>query len=327
MASVTRGARLVRRVALRADSPSVTAAVFGFGAPVRREAALSAGSRSVVAHRAQAPDLEGRAFDRPVALRRFFSRPEGPAFLTVGTPEAQLLDLLAAGSWADAVQIARALLATTLTKDQRAFCEEVRGLALGGGPAPQGWGEADTMDALRLRLLAAPGIEPGALFPEIEWSGFLRWAGPHLGLPGLRDLPPPLLRPAIAAIVCDRGARKAWETLLQCAPAPWNEAELRGLASLLALRCALEGVFLPPMLQALLPRGRQPKLPADRAPRWRHAVFAWEAYRAGGPVAGFVHLTAALVSADLRARLRQLLGGEHAAVLPRVLSVLRSGTS
>jgi hypothetical protein len=148
----------------------------------------------------------------------------------------------------------------------------------------------------------------------VVWGRFLEWAGTRLAEAPLSTLPPALARAAAAALAAARGYRGAFETLAARSSLPSGFAEPM---TLMALRCALGGTFLPSLVGHLMPRGRgRRRQEASRGP-WSVPLLAWRAYREQGSVAGLVHLTAALVATDVRERLLTFADRETAPALRR----------
>jgi hypothetical protein len=270
----------------------------------RRRCLLVARAHAVLAGRVPAPAVRRRpplafgtqVFRRPVLVRRLF-----------GDAARDVVGMLAAGSLDEATAIAAQVARRRWDPAAARALRELRALARGEAGAL--WGDSAAVDALRLRHLRA-GSEPAP--PAITWGRFLSWAGHRLEGAPLAKLPPALARVATASVAAVRGYRGAFEALAMRSRAP---AALAEPLALVALRCALEGVFLPHFVACLMPRTR--RRDAEGFDPWAPALLALHAYHAHHNVAGVVHLTAALASADVRERLVAFAGREASAVLRR----------
>jgi hypothetical protein len=256
--------------------------------------------------REQPVTLAALASGRPLAFRTLFRAPD-TAFLAEGTPERDLVELLAAPTLEAAALRANRLAERSWARPgQEAVWGRLRGLALGEVPIAALWGEDRAADALRLRLLRAMAGEPDAELPGMRWGRFLRWAGERLAGTS------PLTAVAAASLASARGYRVAFEAM---APRAKPDAASFDVLSLLALRCALEGTFVPMLIEWLVPAGalrRAGVLPRDP---WAAALLSLRAWNEQGNVPGLVHLTAALAAADLRERVLTLAGRVSAPVL------------
>ena len=198
---------------------------------------------------------------------------------------------------------------------QRELFERVKAISLGDDAPPGHWDAEPALDAVRLRLLRSRARRGrGAVGKlEIEWANFFRWAGRRIG-----DDPEhgsdrliPVCGTSVAAA---HGYARAWdyvEPRLADAGYPLDHFDFMAA---LALRCGVEGNFRPGHVTWLVPwdRLRTDRRP-DEADPWRFAVTALRTYREKGAVAGVVRLTAAMVAADVRDRLRRVLGRTAAA--------------
>jgi hypothetical protein len=277
----------------------------------RRRWLLAARAHAGALARPAAPAVKRRAplsfpsrvFPSPVLTRILF----GGASAPVATRD--LVALLGAPSLDEAAAAADRMRTRRCSGVQARVLEELRALALGGDPTGEMWGEDPAADLLRLRRLrwrSTPALPPPG------WGRFLAWAGARLETAPLGKLPPPLARVAAASLAAVRGYRGAFEALIHRGRIA--TAWARPLA-IVALRCALDGVFLPQLVAFLLPRSRRRE--ADGSDPWAPALLALHAYHVQHNVAGIVHLTAALVAADLRERLVGFAGRETTTVLRR----------
>jgi hypothetical protein len=238
-----------------------------------------------------------RSFSGPLLMRRLF-----------GDAAGDVVALLAAPSTEETAEPLLRLAGRTWTADQARVIGELRALMLGETTPAQFWGDDPAADELRLRPLRSGDAVPGAL----GWGRFLAWAGARLEAAPVGKLPPELARAATAGLVSARGYRDAFRILTRRGRVPWAFREPLGLV---ALRCALDGVFLPQFIAYLLPRKRRRR--ADGSSPWTPSLLALHAYHARHDVAGIVHLTAALVAADIRERLVFFASRDTAAFLRR----------
>jgi len=136
-------------------------------------------------------------------------------------------------------------------------------------------------------------------------------------VPALHGLPPSAARVVTAALAASRGYRGAF-LVLALRVADRLGGSFAAPLSIVALRCALEGVFLPAFVALLLPAARRRQHTASGRDPWAAALLALRAYREGEEnVAGFVHLAAALLASDLRERVLLFADREAGAVLRR----------
>ena len=260
----------------------------------------------VVVKRRDPLTLSSRTFDRPVALRRLFAdsfaaggMDDVVALLSAPTPEEARLRT---GALLDKARDARAraeLLALCYT-------------ALGEG-ARVFWGDDPAADALHLRVVRSWTERP----TEPHGLGlFLKWAGARLDVPALSKVPPSFARVVTASLAAARGYRGAF--LVMALRAPQRLAGTFGAAlALIALRCALEGEFLPAFVPLLLPPARRRHHATGGLDPWAASLLALHAYQEQQTVAGAVHLSAALLAVDLRERLLLFAEKETAALLRR----------
>jgi hypothetical protein len=267
--------------------------------------------------RERPPALSTLAFDRPTAFRALFRRPTGAPFLAEGTPERDLMNLLAAPSFEEAAAAANPLAEHEwVHAGPEAVFAELRGLALGEIPLAALWGEDRAADGLRLRILRAVAGEPEPELPEMRWGRFLRWAGERLVPSPPSALPLRLLRVAAASLAAVGGYRFAFEALVPDVSAKPG-AERFDVLSLLSLRAALEDAFVPAFVEWLVPAGalrRAGVLPRDP---WAGSLLAVRAFGEHGNIPAVVHLTAALLAADLRERVLTFAGREAASLWRR----------
>ncbi|HEX6739932.1 MAG TPA: hypothetical protein VF310_16760, partial [Vicinamibacteria bacterium] len=288
----------------------------------RRRVRLAVQARAVAwpaprVRRRRPETLPAVALDRPAAFRALFRRPEGAPFLAEGSPERALVELLDAPSLEAAADASNVLADRSWERPaQGALFARLRAMALGETPLPALWGEEPAADALRLRLLRAAAGEVGAELPEMRWGGFLRWAGARLAPETEGLAAPPLVGVAAASLAAAGGHRFAFEALAPRAGAA-PAAEVSDALSLLALRCALEDVFLPSLVEWLVPAGALRRSGALPRPPWAAALLALRAFDERENVPARVHLTAALVAADLRERVSTLAGRAPAELLRR----------
>ncbi len=238
-----------------------------------------------------------RALDNPTAFRKAFSRPLGPPFLAPGTPERDLLDVLAAASVTEAERHARRLDETPwLTDGPAAIADDVVQCALGRRAVPGLWGDDAATDALRVRLLRSAAHDNEDAGPAIDWSGFLRWAAPHVQE---MAIPEPLVPVAATAVASADGYVRAFAFAAKRFARRGARVEAFPVMSTLALRCAIAGEFRPEMASWLVPWGRL-RAPWQGAEPFAPLLLAHRAYRDAGTVGGVVHLTAALVAVEVR---------------------------
>jgi hypothetical protein len=240
--------------------------------------------------------FSSRSFARPVLMRRLF-----------GDLTPDVVALLSAARTDDALEPALRLSSQHWSDDQVRILDQLRAMARGAVAPPGFWAEDVAADALRLRAL-----QEGDHGAPMAWGRFLGWAGARLEAAPLAKVPPELARAVTASLVAAHGYRPAFQTLTQRGrlPAAFTEALSR-----VALRCALDGVFLPRFIAYLVPRLR--RRGADGSDPWAIALLALHAYHVHHDVAGLVHLTAALVSADIRERLVAFANRTTAAFLRR----------
>ena len=259
--------------------------------------------------RARPVAIAALAAGRPLAFRTLFRAPDA-AFLAEGTGERELVELLAAPTLEEAAVRANGLAERRWADPaQERVWTRLRGLALGEAPIAALWGEDRAADALRLRLLRAMAGEPDAELPGLRWGRFLQWAGERLAPAGVIDSGTAVAAASLASV---RGYRVAFEALAaEAGPDSFD------VLSLLALRCAFEGTFLPALVEWLVPAGawrRAGTLPRDP---WAAALLALRAWSEAGHTLGRAHLTAALAAADLRERVLTLAGRASASLLRR----------
>jgi len=303
IATVAKVHRRRWRLAARARSLSAAGAAGGAGIlalpPPRVAGSRLALQRPVPVVRRRAPlSFSSGSFARPILLYRLFD---------AAAPD--IVAMLAAPSLADAVEPVGRLARGSWTASQARVLEELRALVAGEAEPGALWGEDPAADTLRLRWLRSA---PDGARPAASWGRFLGWAGARLETAPLGKLPPELARAATASLAAVRGYRGAFQGLTQRGrlPAAFGEALSR-----VALRCALDGVFLPQFIAYLLPRSR--RRGPDGFDPWGPALLALHAYHLHHNVAGLVHLTAALVAAELRERLVAFASRATAAFLRR----------
>jgi hypothetical protein len=310
--ATVRGARS-RRVALLPVVPPIRRGLLG--APVAKAAVILDLPKATVVVRAPEAAAEkvrvhtdapaariappsSVALRVPRALRRVFSRPGGPPFLSDGTPESDLVFLLSSATLGAAARAEEALQSHGLEADARRLVAEVGDLAFGRAPVQGFWGDSPSVDALRLRLARATPTDRGVA--RLGFLGFYWWAGARLGPEELGCLPAELLPDAAAAVASSQGYRRAFELLAARAASGEPGGEADRLSRLLALRCALSGLFFPALVRFLLPPAAQ-RAEGPAAPgAWEPAMLALHAYRLAGHDAGCTHVAAALVSTIVR---------------------------
>jgi hypothetical protein len=260
--------------------------------------------------------LSTGAFERPLAFRAAFRRSPEPAFLAAGTPERDVVSLLAAPSTEQADQASARLAQVEWTDPAQGVLAALRGMALGQVAVEPLWGHSRAADALRLRHVRAAG--EGTASPELSlrWGLFFRWAGERLALAAAGTLPPALLRVEAASLAAAHGYRRAFEALCAVEPAR-AEAERFDVLSSLALRVAFEDGFAPGLVAWLVPSGRLRRRGQGAREPWAAALASLRAFAEQGNVTALVHLSAALVAADLRERVLTFLGRPAASVLRR----------
>jgi hypothetical protein len=263
-----------------------------------------------VVRTAPASDLGLRA---PRALRRVFARPLGPPFLEDRSPESDLLFLLSSASMGAAARAEQALVAHALEGEAGRLVARIRDLAFGRAPIDGFWGDSASVDALRLRLCR------NGLFATagLGWEGFYWWAGPRLGPEELGRMPPELLADAAAAVAATHGYRRAFELLATLAASSDPGGEAHRLARLLALRCALSGVFLPGLVRFVLPPAAHRLAEPAPAAAWEPAMLALHAYRLAGHEAGTTHVAAAIVATVVRDQIGRIARRSLPAYRPR----------
>jgi hypothetical protein len=264
----------------RASAPGAAAAVLADVAVARR------GSASAV-------DLR-----TPHALRQLFARPLGPPFLSDRSPESDLVFLLSSATTGAAARAEQALRAHGLSGAAAELVARVGDLASGRAPLSGFWGDEACVDALRLRL-ARSGLGEGTV-ARIGLEGFYAWAGPRLGPEEIARVPAELLPDAAAAVVSTAGYRRALELVAAREPASEPCAIARRTMRLLALRCALGGLFFPSLVGHLIPGATERPDDAPASTAWEPALLALHAYRLAGHEAGATHLAAAIVSTLVR---------------------------
>ena len=234
----------------------------------------------------------------PRALRRVFARPSGSPFLSDRSPESDLVLLLSSATMGAAARAEHALQSQGLGAEAGRVVAEVSALARGRATLEGFWGDRPCVDALRLRLArSAPAADVVA---RMGWEGFYWWAGPRLGPEELRRVPAELLPDAAAALAAAQGCRRAFELLAARAPSPDPSGEAVRARRLLALRCAVSGLFFPALVRFLLPPAAQRHEEPASATAWEPAMLALHAYRRAGHEAGTTHVTAAIVSTIVR---------------------------
>jgi hypothetical protein len=267
-----------------------------------RAQALAPSPRPVVLRRDPAA-FGTRVFDQPFALRALFDGAEPP------DPAREIVAMMAAATLEEAVDIADRLERRPWREPQASVVVALIEIACGGRPPSDTWRESREADALRLRLLR-DARDPAAA--AVGWVSFLQWAGRQLEVAPLARLPRMLASPVVASLAAALGYRRAFEFLMARDLLTGAFAEP---AALVALRCALAGEFLPRHVASLMPRARRRQ--ASHRDPWSAALFALRAYRERGTVAGLVHLTAALVAADVRERVATLAADDTAAAMRR----------
>jgi hypothetical protein len=250
--------------------------------------------------------LSSRSFDRPVVLRRLFADHAATAALE------DVVSLLSAPSLEEARLLTPRLLDQAGDADSRPELLALCYTALGEGER-SAWGDDAAADALQLRLVRS-WSEPRPT--QLGLAQLLKWAGARLDVPALAKLPPTLARVVTASLAAARGYRGAF--LVLALRAPQRQAgSFAAPLSILALRGALEGEFLPAFVPLLLPPARRRHHSADGRDPWAACLLALHAYQEQQTVAGAVHLAAALLAVDLRERLLLFAAKEAAAVLRR----------
>lgn len=262
--------------------------------------------------REPATALSTRAFERPLAFRAAFRRSLEPPFLGEGTPERDVVTLLAAASPAEADRASARLAEVSWPDPAQAVLAALRGLSLGERAIEPLWGQSRAADALRLRLVRAAGGRGPAL-QSMRWGLFFRWAGERLA-PG--TLPPALLRAEAASLAAAHGYRRAFEAL-SGADRTSGDVDRFDVLSSLAVRVALEDGFAPGLVGWLVPGGRLRRRGVLAREPWSAALLALRAFAAQANVTALVHLGAALVAADLRERVLTFVGRPAASFLRR----------
>jgi hypothetical protein len=174
---------------------------------------------------------------------------------------------------------------------------EVSDLAFGPSPFEAFWGDQPCVDSLRLRLCRSVPADDVA--ETLGWEGFYTWAGARLGPEEMNRLPAELLPDAAAAVAAGHGYRRAFELLVPRASSPESGGEVVRVIRLLALRCALSGLFFPSLVRFLLPQAAR-RAEEHPSAAWEPAILALHAYRLSGHAAGTTHLAAAIVSTVVR---------------------------
>ena len=113
-------------------------------------------------------------------------------------------------------------------------------------------------------------------------------------------MPAELLPDAAAAVAAAHGYRRAFELLATTAASSDPSGEALRQARLLALRCALSGLFFPGLVRFLLPKAAPWLDEPVSAAAWEPALLALHAYRLVGHEAGATHVAAAIVSTVVR---------------------------
>jgi hypothetical protein len=283
-----------RRWRLAARARALTAAV-----PQAVSSGRLAVQRPTPGVKRRAPlSFSSRSFARPALMRRLFGE-EGTG---------DIVAMLAAPSMVHAEDAAGRLSRRTWSAVQARALRELCALALGEAAPIAFWGEEPAADVLRLRALQSPAKARAPM----SWGRFLGWAGPRLETAPLGKLSPEMARATTASLCAVQGYRSTFQSLTRRGrlPAAFAEPLQR-----VALRCALDGVFLPQFIAHLLPRSR--RRGPDGADPWAPALVALHAWHVHHDVAGLVHLTAALVAADIRERLVAFASRTTAAFLRR----------
>jgi hypothetical protein len=315
--ATVRGARS-RRVSLLPVVPPIRR---GLGAaPVAKAVArldLPAGamvaSTPLVAVRSAPASAVG--LRAPHALRRVFARPLGPPFLSDRSPERDLLFVLSSATMEAAARAERDLQSRALQGEAARLVSEVSDLAFGPAPLEGFWGDQPCVDSLRLRVARSSPKDDVAA--SLGWEGFYAWAGSRIGPDELSRLPAELLPDAAAAVAAVHGYRRAFELLAARASSPDASGEALRVTRLLALRCALSGLFFPALVRFLLPTASARIEESASASAWEPAMLALHAYRLSGDVAGATHVAAAIVSTMAREQFGRIARRSLPAYRPR----------